>query len=94
MKIEILEDRPHSDFPEGLLFDAIENYVEHSNFPKNIVAKKLELSERAIRASIKETEVLIDRGSKSIEQLMESSQRLNVKCNNLLRSLRNNFSFS
>lgn len=93
MKIEELE--PRKDRPgisEGTLFEAIDNYVELSNFPRNIIAKKLELSEKNFKMSIRETEELIGRGSKSIEQLMEKTQVLNNKCNELLRKLRRIFS--
>lgn len=95
MKIEQLEpNNIPKEIPEGTLYEAIENYIDLSNFPRNIIAKKLDLSEKNIKMSIKETESLIDRGSKSVEQLMEKSQRLNAKCNDLLRKLRRVFSFS
>lgn len=95
MKIEELEpQKTPTEIPEGMLLEAIENYIELSNFPKNIITKKLDLSEKNFRSSIKETEALIDRGSRSIEQLMEKSQVLNNRCNNLLRKLRRIFSFT
>jgi len=93
LKIEELE--PQKDRPmisEGTLLEAIDNYVELSNFPRNIIVKKLELSEKNFKMSIRETEELIERGSRSIEQLMEKTQILNNKCNELLRKLRRIFS--
>jgi len=93
--IEELEPQNIStEIHEGMLLEAIETYIELSNFPKNIIAKKLDLSEKNLKASIRETEAIIDKGSESIEQLMEKSQRLNNRCNDLLRKLRRIFSFT
>lgn len=95
MKIEQLEPQDAKiEIPEGMLLEAIENYIELSNFPKDIIVKKLDLSEKNLRSSIREVEALIDKGSKSIELLMEKSQRLNNRCNNLLHKLRRVFSFT
>ena len=95
MIIEELEPQNIStEIHEGMLLEAIETYIELSNFPKNIIAKKLDLSEKNLKASIRETEAIIDKGSESIEQLMEKSQRLNNRCNDLLRKLRRIFSFT
>lgn len=95
MKIEELEPNDsNTEIPEGMLFEAIENYIEVSNFPKNIITKKLDLMEKNIRLSIRETDALSNRGSKSIEQFMDKTQQLNNKCNDLLLKLRRTFSFN
>jgi len=93
LKIDELEPQKISTkFPEDMLFEAIEEYIEKSNFPNDIIFRKLELLDKNMKMSIKEVESLISRGSLTIETLMNKTQDLSTKCNNLLYKLRKNFS--
>lgn len=93
MKIEELESQGNSTkFPEGMIFEAIEEYIEKSNFPSDLVSKKLDLLERTLKKSIDEVETLSNKGSSTIEELMNKTQKLDAKCNTLLYKLRKIFS--
>lgn len=93
MNIDVLEPKLKEDeISEGLLLESIVKYIKKSNFPKSIISKKLDLSEKNLNISLKETKILEDRGSKSVEQLMLKIQQLNDKCNKLLNKLRHDFS--
>lgn len=92
MKIDELEPQKPTRFLEGMLFEAIEEYIDKSNFPKDLVLKKLDLLERTLKKSIEDVEILSSKGTAAIEDLMKKTQKLDNQCNNLLYKLRKIFS--
>lgn len=91
MKFEKIESSRNLNFSEGVLFEAIEKYIEKTNFPKNLVLKKLDLLEKKLIKDNNELMGMISKGRKAASDIVLKSNTLNDKCNMLLMELKRNF---
>jgi len=91
VKIDNITYKRHT-FNEGFILDAITHYIDYTNFPKNILFKKLCLIEDKLKREQEDMSKLIIQGSQSLTELISKSDNLNNRCNNLLYKLRIEFS--
>lgn len=91
MKFEKVGNVASSNFSEGVLFEAIEKYIESTKFPKNLVLRKLDLMEKDLINRYNEIAKMIAKGRKASSDLTLKSNTLNDKCNILLRELKRTF---
>lgn len=84
----------HNNTPyisDGVLYQAIESYIEKNNIPKNITIKKIELTEKELLMKEKESDVLLKKAETAINDLMKDTMNIREKCNNLSMKLKQHF---
>jgi len=91
MKFEKIKGGNNRNFSEGVLFQAIEKFIETSGYPKNLVLRKLDLIEKNIKNDDKELNNMIEKGKNAISEIMTKSNILDDKCKTLLMELKRSF---
>lgn len=91
MKFEKIKGNSNPTSSDGVLFEAIEKYIETTKFPKNLVLRKLDLIENKVTNNNNELDKTISKGEHAIKEIMTKSNILNDNCNTLLMELKRNF---
>ena len=88
MKISVTKIVETEEMPEHLIYRSIQEYINKSSFPKNLVIKNLIIQENHTNFKLKNVNNLLLKGIKALDQLRSGNSSLKNECIVLLDKLK------
>jgi len=88
MKISVTKIVETEEMPEQLIYRSIQEYINKSSFPKNLVIKNLIIQENHTDFKLKNVNTLLLKGIKALDQLRSGNSSLKKECSILLDKLK------